>query len=155
MTRPTLCLDDHMDWHVARPSLVRTSSLDPVARVSSKILDCISRAIITHFAKSIRNKTFLGLFRWTTTTCPTPPAEWKDKSDGKSSPPAISVSRLQDNDGSATLWAPSWQPKSKSLPTIQRDEALSTIKWPSTTKSREGRYAFQRKRAPKMLISRC
>ena len=83
---PTLCPDDHMDWHVAHPSSVWMSSPDPVANVSNKILDRISWAIITHFAKSILDRTFLGLYRRPATTCPAPPVEWKDKGDGKSSP---------------------------------------------------------------------
>ena len=83
---PNLCSDDHMDWQVARLSSVRTSSPDPVVVVPNKIPNRISWAIITHFAKSILYKTFLGLFSQPTTTCPTPPVEWKDKGDNKSFP---------------------------------------------------------------------
>ena len=60
--------------------------LDLVVGVSNRIPDRISRTIITHFAKSILDRTFLDLFKRPATTCPTPPAEWKDKGDGKSSP---------------------------------------------------------------------
>ena len=59
---------------------------DPVVVVPNRILDRISWAIVTHFAKSILDKTFLGLFRRPATTCHAPPVEWKDKGDGKSSP---------------------------------------------------------------------
>ena len=61
------------------------SSPDPVANVSNKILDRVSQAIITHFTKNMLDRTFLGHFRRPATTCPKPPAEWKDKDDGKPS----------------------------------------------------------------------
>ena len=58
---------------------VWTSSPDLVVVVPNRIPDHISWAIITHFAKSILDRTFLGLFRRPATTCPTPPIKWKDK----------------------------------------------------------------------------
>ncbi|KAL6321434.1 hypothetical protein AAG906_016533 [Vitis piasezkii] len=59
---------------------------DSVDSVSNKSHDRVLRAIIIHFTKSMLDGTFLGHFRRPATTCPTPPAERKDK-DGKSSLP--------------------------------------------------------------------
>ena len=87
------------DGHVARLTLYS----DLVVIVPKRILDHISWAIITHFAKNMLDMTFLGLFRQLATTCPTPPTERKDKWDDKVIPPTISDSRLQDNDDSVTL----------------------------------------------------
>ena len=77
---PTLYPDDHKalrrwmnTWHAHLS--VRMSSLDLVVVVPNRISNRISLAIITHFAKSILDRTFLGLFKSPTTTYHAPPVE--------------------------------------------------------------------------------
>ena len=73
------------DWYAIHTSLGRMSCPDSMVSVSNKSLDCVSRAIITHFTKSMFDRTFLSHFRRLAMTYPTPLAEQKDKDDSKSS----------------------------------------------------------------------
>ena len=108
--------------------LIWMPSPNLMASVSNKILDRVSRSIITHLPRSLQ------------TTCHNLScAAYKMKRQGwwQTIPSAISDSRLQGNDGSTNLQALLWQPKS--LPTIPRDNALDTIKGSHTV--REGKHS--------------
>ncbi|RVW71270.1 Codeine O-demethylase [Vitis vinifera] len=59
----------------------------PNASVLDKSLDCISQTIIIYTTKSMLDGTLLGHFRQPVTICNPPPAEQKDRDDGKSSLP--------------------------------------------------------------------
>ena len=108
--------------------------LDSVANVLDKILNHVSRAIITHTTKSMLNRMLLGHFRRPATTCPAPPAGRKDKDDGKSS--------LQQSLTAACKIMITLPPskhhhdKPKSLPTIKGDKDPDTIKSPRTVKKK-------------------
>ena len=129
MARPTL----HPDYHgTDTPPLSGCPIRTQVDNVSNISLDRVSRAIIIHFTKSMLDGTFLGHFKQPATTCPAPPAKWKDKDDSKSSllQSLIAACRIM------MVLPPSkhHHDKSKSLPTIKRDKAPGIIKGPHTVK---------------------
>ena len=120
------------------------------ASVVDKSLDRVSWAIIIHTTKSMLDGTLLGHFRQPITTCPVPPAERKDKDDGKSSlPQSLTVAcRIM----MALPPSQHHHDKPKSLPTIKGDKAPGTIKDPHTVK--EGKHFFLKRRT-QVRISKC